>query len=338
MTNPGDAVGTNGAYGGRTSVNAFNDVLSAFSGRGIIQGWNVVPGGALNVKLGGLPKVRDMAIAENDLGQRTTINNISNQPITVELEAAPTLGSRIDTIVAYVNNPPDAIVTNPIQIDNPSVCGLIIVPGNVSNNPVTPDETMIRAAITADGAAGSTAYYVVLGTVAISTGMTTVTQSNITQGASSTLGAAGIANNSVTTPKLADGAVDSSKLAQGAVKSENVDWATMNDSYNQSRPIGQWVDGKIIYRRPIYFTLDANGETTIDVGALRISSLIKMTANISTGAGTLVPLPSYFPNTGTAINIYANGSSDTQYTSVQISGTDLFQRRNGVLILEFTTR
>lgn len=212
MTNPGNAVGTNGAYGGRSSVNSFNDILSAFSGPGIISGWKAVPGGALNVKLGGEAEIRDVAIVENNLGQRTTLDNISTQPIEVELEEAPSAGQRIDVIVGYVNNPPDAVVTDPIEIDNPSVCGLIAVTGNVSNNPTAPTESMIQTAITADGAAGQAAYYVVLATITIPAGLTTITAANIAMGKSATLGSTALADGSVTNQKIEDGAVTRSKL------------------------------------------------------------------------------------------------------------------------------
>lgn len=191
MTNPGDAVGTNGGYGGRTSVNAFNDILAAFSGRGIVQGWQCVPKGGMTVALGGQDLVRDVAIVENDIGQCTTLNNISTQPIDITLSAAPTLGSRIDVIVGYVTNPPDS---NGELIDNPDACGLIAVESVVTTNPTAPDEAMIREAITADGGSGVNAYYVVLATVNIGTGMTTITNTEITPGAKSLVNVAEIMN------------------------------------------------------------------------------------------------------------------------------------------------
>lgn len=179
MTNPGDAVGTNGGYGGRTSVNAFNDVLSAFTGRGIVNGWECIPKGGMTVSLGGQDAVRDVAIVENDIGQRTTLDNISTQPVDITLSEAPTLGQRIDVIIGYVTNPPDS---NGELVDNPDACGLIAVESVVTNNPTVPDEAMIREAITADGGSGVNAYYVILATIQVGTGMTTITNTEITQG------------------------------------------------------------------------------------------------------------------------------------------------------------
>ena len=52
MTNPNNAVGTNAAYGGRTSVNAFNDDLTIYS-RGILSGWACSPKSGMTVQIGG---------------------------------------------------------------------------------------------------------------------------------------------------------------------------------------------------------------------------------------------------------------------------------------------
>lgn len=178
MTNPGNAVGTNGAFGGRTSVNALNDDLSAFIDRGVLSGWGCIPSGGLTVALGGNGVKRDVAIAMDDVGNRTTVNNISENPINLTLPAAPNSGQRIDAIVAYVNNPPQGSST---AMDNPQACGLIAVSGAaVAQNPVAPTDSTIRSAITADGASGSTAYYVVLTTVKVSAGMTDIVANNIT--------------------------------------------------------------------------------------------------------------------------------------------------------------
>lgn len=176
MTNPNDSVGTNGAYGGRTSVNALNDVLASFTGRGVLSGWAVTVSSGMTVNVGGAAGVRDVAIAEDNAGNRTTVDNRSSSPISVTLSAASASSTRIDCIVAYVNNPATVLVTT---IDNPGTCGIIAVNGTTS----APDESAIRAAITADGGTGSTAYYVVLATITIAAGTTDLTGSNIAQGA-----------------------------------------------------------------------------------------------------------------------------------------------------------
>lgn len=177
MTNPNNAVGTNGAYGGRTSVNAFNDVLGAFSS-GVLSGWVCSPDTGLTVVLGGDGTTRDVALAEDVAGNKTTINNISGSPISVTLDAAPVSNSRIDAIVAYVNNPPQSAST---YTDNYVACGLIVVKGTESASPTKPNDSAIRTAITADGASGTTAYYVVLAYITVASGTTTISSGMIEQ-------------------------------------------------------------------------------------------------------------------------------------------------------------
>ena len=175
MTN---AIGTNGAFGGRTSVNAFNDVMGALS-RGVLSGWACVPNSGLTVSLGGNGTVRDVAIAQDNAGNKTSINNISTSPVNVTIGAAPGANSRIDAIVAYVDNPPTGVATT---TDNPGACGLIVVEGTAASSPVVPTESKIRTGITADGASGTTAYYVVLAYITMSSGTTDITANEIMSG------------------------------------------------------------------------------------------------------------------------------------------------------------
>lgn len=192
-TNPNNAVGTNAAYGGRTSVKAFNDNIGAYS-RGILSGWACSPSSGMTVSLGGNGTTRDIAIAEDVSGNKITVNNISEAPISVTMSAAPSSNSRIDLIVAYVDNPPQGSAT---ALDNPEACGLITVSGTAAANPVAPNESAIRTAITADGASGSTAYYVILAQITIAAGTTDIVAGNISAGSAAGIGAhirSGISN------------------------------------------------------------------------------------------------------------------------------------------------
>ena len=177
-SNPNNAVGTNAAYSGRTSVNAFNDDLAAYTS-GVLSGWACVPSSGLTLALGGVSGTRDVAIAEDPAGNKTSINNISGSPISVTISAPPASNSRIDAIVAYVDNPPEG---TSITADNPGACGLITVEGTAASTPVAPNESAIRTAITADGASGSTAYYVVLALVTVASGTTDITSDAIKAG------------------------------------------------------------------------------------------------------------------------------------------------------------
>lgn len=179
MTNPNNAVGTNGAYGGRTSVNALNDNLALYTSAGVLSGWEISASSGLTVTVGGSGTTRDVAVAQDNAGNKTTINNISESPISVTMPAAPAVNSRVDAVVAYVDNPPQG---SSAATDNPAACGLIVVSGTATVNPSVPSDATIRSAITADGASGSVAYYAVLGTITIPSGTTDIDASMIKAG------------------------------------------------------------------------------------------------------------------------------------------------------------
>lgn len=178
-TNPGSSIGTNAAYGGRTSVKAFNDSLAMLPSRGILSGWGCAPVSGMTVQLGGDEINRDVAIAEDAVGNRISINNRSEMPIEVTLAEAAEGGARVDLIVAYVVDPPTSSGT---YADNPDACGLIVVSGTTSSSPEAPDDGAIRTAITLDGESGETAYYVVLASVLVGSGATMITADDITGG------------------------------------------------------------------------------------------------------------------------------------------------------------
>lgn len=193
MTNPNNAIGTNGAFDGRTSPNALNDLASAFT-RGIVSGWNCAPKSGMTVQLGGSASVRDVALAEDNAGDKLTINNRSGAPVEITLDGAPATNNRVDAIVAYVDNPStgDGNTT-----DNPTACGIIAVSGTVAANPTAPTDEQIRSAITTDGATGGVAYYVILATIRVGTSVTSIGSGVITAGAIAQVAAA--QNQAVTT-------------------------------------------------------------------------------------------------------------------------------------------
>lgn len=256
MTNPNNSVGTNGAFGGRTSVNAFNDGIAAYTS-GILSGWACSPDSGLTVVLGGDGNTRDVAIAEDNSGNKTTINNISGAPISVTVGNAPNNNSRIDSIVAYVDNPPTGSST---ITDNYEACGLIVVPGSVASTPVAPNESTIRSAITADGASGTTAYFVVLANVTVPSGTTDLTSDNIKAGGNAGIG------------------------------SQNIDFTTLPGNYSLSEvDTGYtWVDGKTIYKKTVYWASLPNA-TEVQSGSLGVSNInaIKIEGSATSGTGVI---------------------------------------------------
>lgn len=210
MTNPNNAIGVNAAYGTRTSVNAMNDLAQIVSGRGILSGWAVVPKSGMTVSVGGVAGTRDVAIGEDNLGNRICLNNRLASSVDVTIPAASVSSARYDAIVVYANNPAQAANITP---DAPSVCGIIVASGSASGV----SEAQIRSAITADGGTGSTAYYVVLAQVYVGAGSTVITSANISQEWLSF--------------EPADGSITTEKIADGAITAEKMDWTSMDELF-----------------------------------------------------------------------------------------------------------
>lgn len=253
-TNPNNAVGTNGAFGGRTSVNAFNDIMGAFQSRGVLSGWGVTPSSGMTVSVGGSGTTRDVAVAEDASGNKTSVNNISGAPILVTLDSAPASNSRYDAIVAYVDKPPMGNATQ----DNPECCGIIPVTGTAASTPAYPDDGIIRSAITSDGASGATAYYAILGYVLVASGTTTITSGMIT----------------TMLPPALNASIDGSDLTPDSVTYDKIDYSTYN-----STPVrlGTWHDGRELWRKTITASITVTANTPFSTGiATGISTYNKM--------------------------------------------------------------
>lgn len=200
MTNPNNSVGTNAGYNGRTTPNAFNDVLGVFDVPGIVSGWECTPKSGMTVQIGG-GDVRDVAVAEDANGNRVTINNRSGAPIELTLPGAPATGNRYDVIVAYVNNPINGAGAS--DVDFPSQVGLIVVSGTVAANPNYPSPTQINDAITADGGDGPNAYQVQLCSIFVGQGVTTIGPDAIEGATESTISLVSLDDGAVT-PEMID--------------------------------------------------------------------------------------------------------------------------------------
>lgn len=265
MTNPNNAIGTNSAYNTRTSVDAFNDICQLAGGRGVLSGWAASPKTGMTVQVGGVAGTRDVAIAEDNLGNLTTINNRSAVPVEITIAAASSTANRYDAIVAYVNNPPVATTATPIPQDAPSVCGIIDVQGGTTG--VT--EAQIRTAITADGATGSTAFYVVLATVFVGAGTTTITTANIS-------------SDSINIP----GAL----IEDNSIASGQINWSTFTYSATPVR-IGTWTDGKPIYRAVISGTTANSGEENVTMSLPNFYACLNHYGSIIRSSGQSTPIP-----------------------------------------------
>lgn len=318
MTNPNDAIGSNAAYGTRTSVNAFNDIAQVVNGRGILSGFAVVPKSGMVVSVGGVAGTRDVAIAEDNLGNRTCLNNRLASSIDVTIPAASVSSDRYDAIVIYANNPAQASDTTP---DAPSVCGIIVVSGNSTGV----SEAQIRSAITADGGTGSVAYFATLAVIKVAAGTTTITSGSISQDGvrlSITVADGGIASD-----QLASSAVTSGKIAQAAYD------AMGSYSTTETATPYKWIDGKTIYRKVIEFDCESDAATVIDIGnnvgdITNMFCIVKTNQNNS-GISAFVP----YANATDAIMMLQRSSESTLYL---YRAENVRAVRYGTLVLEYT--
>lgn len=307
MSNPNNSVGTNGAFGGRTSVNALNDVLSAFAGRGIISGWGCSPSSGLTVTLGGDGTNRDVAIAEDAAGNKTTVNNILQTPVAVTVNAAPASNARIDAIVAYIEDSPAGSGVT----DNPDVVNLLVVSGTVASAPIIPNDSAIRTAITADGASGSTAYYVVLASVRIPTGTTDIDSSMISAGSSAGFVA-----------ELGSGVVTTDSIASGAVSAAKIDFTSLSGNYSTSEQNTgfTWIDGKTIYKKTISLgALPNNTDKDVAHGITGLDRIIHWEGIAKDSLDEQIPLPFvWLDNGGGFVAVYESSPTNIRV----ITGSD----------------
>lgn len=312
MTNPNNAIGTNGAFSGRTSPNALNDILGAFS-KGIVSGWTCSPKTGMTVQLGGSASTRDVALAEDNAGNKLTIDNRSGAPVEVTLGGAPSTNNRIDAIVAYVDNPSTGDDTT---TDNPSTCGIIAVSGTVAANPTAPSDAQIRSAITTDGATGGVAYYVVLATILVGTNVTTIGSGVITQGSEATTEKIALQDGAITTPKIADGAVTSQKA----------DWTTivtkLYETQNGTNATFQLSESAANFKRLRFFFRSNDG----DYSSLDVYEPDGKT--ISTEVVHPVPTASYSKITLWGIS----GTTVTKGVSIQVANDGTIQSADYVYI------
>ena len=175
MTNPSSIVRFHSRKGGRASVYEANMGFQVYN-NGLLYGDGVVPDSGMAVTVGGSTGAPDVAIAETPTGYKVAIDIVGTTNLTI---TAPSSSSRITSVVAYTNDLADDS-TEPTTTGSPASCGLILVNGNTAANPVAPNDTKIRTAITSDGGTGSQAAYAVIATIKVSSTTTTITSSLIT--------------------------------------------------------------------------------------------------------------------------------------------------------------
>lgn len=292
MTNPDNIVRVRARNGGRASVyeaNAWCQMLNAglLEGNGVLQNTSA----DMNVLVGGSASKPDVVIATAPSGYHVALDIVGQQAVAI---TAPATNSRISAIVAYTDDLSLATTEDTVT-GSPASCGLIVVNGTTSANPTNPTEATIRSAITADGATGSQAAYVVIAYITVSSATTAITNTLISIQQSgiqaqniqpASIDNSKLAANAVDTSNIVDSAVTTAKINNGAVTASKIDFTTLPGNYTTSEiDTGYtWVDGKQIYKRVFAanFTTPAIGtRLTIDLIASNVDNVIRVCGNYS---------------------------------------------------------
>lgn len=283
MTNPDNIVRVRARNGGRASVyeaNAWCQMLNAglLEGNGVLQNTSA----DMNVLVGGSASKPDVVIATAPSGYHVALDIVGQQAVAI---TAPATNSRISAVVAYTDDL-SLSTTEDTVTGSPASCGLIVVNGTTSANPTNPTEATIRSAITADGATGSQAAYVVIAYITVSSATTAITNTLISIQQSG-IQAQNIQPASIDNSKLAANAVDTSNIVNSAVTASKIDFTTLdfgNFSTSEVDTGMTWVDGKHIYKRVFAanFTTPAVGtRLAIDLIASNIDNVIRVCGNYS---------------------------------------------------------
>lgn len=261
MTNPDNIVRVRARNGGRASVyeaNAWCQMLNAglLEGNGVLQNTSA----DMNVLVGGSASKPDVVVATAPSGYHVALDIVGQQAVAI---TAPATNSRISAIVAYTDDLSLATTEDTVT-GSPASCGLIVVNGTTSANPTNPTEATIRSAITADGATGSQAAYVVIAYITVSSATTAITNTLISIQQSG-IQAQNIQPASIDNSKLAANAVDTSNIANSAVTASKIDFTTI--SYGATpRIVGKW--GALnVYEVTIKFTFSSTANSWQDLSS-----------------------------------------------------------------------
>lgn len=316
MTNPDNIVRVRARNGGRASVyeaNAWCQMLNAglLEGNGVLQNTSA----DMNVLVGGSASKPDVVIATAPSGYHVALDIVGQQAVAI---TAPATNSRISAIVAYTDDLSLATTEDTVT-GSPASCGLIVVNGTTSANPTNPTEATIRSAITADGATGSQAAYVVIAYITVSSATTAITNTLISIQQSG-IQAQNIQPASIDNSKLAANAVDTPNIVNSAVTASKIDFTTLPGNYATSEiDTGYtWVDGKHIFKKTINFGALPNATTkTVSHGITNLDHYIDYKALAWTSTNTALSLPAFnVHNVIYGVSIYLDA------TSVQIEAGD----------------
>ena len=188
-----------------------------------------------------------------DTGNGYAFHAWSDAMEVVTIATANVANPRKDYIIAYVDKGED--VSDEI-VNNPNIWKLISVAGTPAGSPAVPTVPQIQAS------AVGTNPYIILATVTVSTGTSTITNGSI---------------------------VDGRALVSAArVESSKIDYLNSSGSYSTSEVATphKWIDGKTIYKKTIaYGTLPNSTSKSVAHGISNLSRVMDIQTEVYEASG-----------------------------------------------------
>ena len=193
---------------------------------------------------------------------------------TINVSAASPSYSRIDAVVAYIDN---AIAPTTSVIDNTNgILNFACVAGTAASSPVAPTAAAIQAAI------GAGNDYMVLYEVTVPSCATSMNNA-VFKRKVKTLTALDLA-------MIPDKLITGSKIADDTITSDTVDFTTFSF---EEQVVGVWVDGRKIYRKTISCGELPNAtlkDIPVQINGIDIG-WVDMSGSYAIGPNQIMPLP-----------------------------------------------
>lgn len=167
------ALGYPNQNGGRTTdVALFHAIGNIFTGSSV-SGFKVRQGSPLgmSVRIGGESNIPDDLLIKDASGATFPVCNLSTQPVVATVATANSANPRIDSVVVYIDA---AVSASQTSANNQNRTKITVVAGVPATSPSAPSASQIKAAV------GSNSPYVVLADIRVNRGVTSISDTNIT--------------------------------------------------------------------------------------------------------------------------------------------------------------
>lgn len=292
--------------GGLHSANAFTAFEARAYGSCVANATSlkVVPAGGMNVRV---------SIGDGIIDGQTPRRIQIDAPETIALTPASTSYARKDLIVAYIDSGVSATTSVIDNINN--ILKIVAVNGTPSAIPATPSDSEIQAKI------GAGNQYMILAEITVARSVSSIGDSAI------------LDRRSVITAVPAEsltGKISGSQIANQTITSDNINFATLT---SQEKKIGQWLDGRAIYRKVLTVgRLPDNSTTVISHGISNLDFILGFKGYARDSAGTIIPLP-FIHESASGVKITANSTSVNIGTS-----RDWSSFGDGHIIIEYVKK